>query len=290
MKNTIIIKKIILSILTMLISTLPVLALNFDVSVDEEIKKKYNTNKIEQDVLPPLPKVDTTTNKAIQTPTQTQTTTTSIPKNTPTYTTSVPTITKADKKDAIRIIRWTKFHVNSNQVISDWLRAGNTVSFSSTAPVYKRNITIPAGTIFKGVIVDSHRPQITGNGGLVVLKVTSMNYNGKTIPLNAKITKANTKKIFFNNIKGKRQYWANVGKQIDKGENFYKKTRQTSSKLADNPIGWIISPIPTLFGIICYTATTATSPLLAIFSKGGNISIPAGSSFEIKLLSEAYIY
>lgn len=290
MKNTIIIKKIILSILTMLISTLPVLALNFDVSVDEEIKKKYNTNKIEQDVLPPLPKVDTTTNKAIQTPTQTQTTTTSIPKNTPTYTTSVPTITKADKKDAIRIIRWTKFQVKSNQVISDWLREGNTVSFTSTAPVYKRNITIPAGTIFKGVIVDSHRPQITGNGGLVVLKVTSMNYNGKTIPLNAKITKANTKKIFFNNIKGKRQYWANVGKQIDKGENFYKKTRQTSSKLADNPIGWIISPIPTLFGIICYTATTATSPLLAIFSKGGNISIPAGSSFEIKLLSEAYIY
>lgn len=290
MKNTIIIKKIILSILTMLISTLPVLALNFDVSVDEEIKKKYNTNKIEQDVLPPLPKVDTTTNKAIQTPTQTQTTTTSIPKNTPTYTTSVPTITKADKKDAIRIIRWTKFQVKSNQVISDWLREGNTVSFTSTAPVYKRNITIPAGTIFKGVIVDSHRPQITGNGGLVVLKVTSMNYNGKTIPLNAKITKANTKKIFFNNIKGKRQYWANVGKQIDKGENFYKKTRQTSSKLADNPIGWIISPIPTLFGIICYTATTATSPLLAIFSKGGNISIPTGSSFEIKLLSEAYIY
>ncbi len=290
MKNTIIIKKIILSILTMLISTLPVLALNFDVSVDEEIKKKYNTNKIEQDVLPPLPKVDTTTNKPIQTPTQTQTTTTSIPKNTPTYTTSVPTITKADKKNAIRIIRWTKFQVKSNQVISDWLREGNTVSFTSTAPVYKRNITIPAGTIFKGVIVDSHRPQITGNGGLVVLKVTSMNYNGKTIPLNAKITKANTKKIFFNNIKGKRQYWANVGKQIDKGENFYKKTRQTSSKLADNPIGWIISPIPTLFGIVCYTATTATSPLLAIFSKGGNISIPAGSSFEIKLLSEAYIY
>lgn len=283
-----IIKKIILSVLIMLISTLPVLALNFDVSVDEEIKKKYNTNKIEQDVLPPLPKVDNTTNKQPQTPTQT--TTTSIPKNTPTYTTSVPTITKADKKDAIRIIRWTKFQVKSNQVISDWLREGNTVSFTSTAPVYKRNITIPTGTVFKGVIVDSHRPQITGNGGLVVLKVTSMNYNGKTIPINAKITKANTKKIFFNNIKGKRQYWANVGKQIDRGENFYKKTRQTSSKLADNPIGWIISPIPTLFGIVCYTATTATSPLLAIFSKGGNISIPAGSSFEIKLLTEAYIY
>lgn len=286
-----IIRKFILSILIMLVATGPTLALSFDVSVDEEIKKKYNTSKIEQDVLPPLPKIDSTTQTKIQTPTQsTNTQATTVPKNIPTYTTAVPTITKADKKNAIRIFRWTKFQVKSNQIISDWLKEGNTVSFTSTAPVYKKNITIPQGTIFKGVIVDSHRPQITGNGGLVILKVTSMNYNGKSIPLNAKITKANTKKIFFNNIKGKRQYWANVGKQIDKGENFYKKTRNTSSKLADNPIGWIISPIPTIFGIVGYTATTATSPLLAIFAKGGNISIPAGSSFEIKLLTEAYIY
>lgn len=287
MKNLSLIKKILLTAITMLIPVLPVLALNFDVSVDEEIKKKYNTNKIEEDILPPLPKIDSV---QPQTTPAAGTNTSTVPKSTPTFTTSVPTITKADKKNAIKIFRWTKFQVRSNQIISDWLKEGNTVSFTSTAPVYKKNITIPSGTIFHGVIVNSHRPQITGNGGLVVLKVTSMTYNGKTIPLNAKITKANAKKVFLNNIKGKRQYWINVGIQIDKGENFYKKTRQTSNKLADNPIGWIISPIPTVFGIAGYAVTTATSPVIALFSKGGNLSIPAGSTFEIKLLSSAYIY
>lgn len=280
-------KRFILSFLITLIITSPVLALNFDVSVDEEIKKKYNTNKIQEDTLPPLPKVDKQPS-APQKPQQT--TTTQVPTTTPVYTTTVPIITKTDKKTALRIPSRTKFQVRSNQVISDWLREGNTVSFTSYAPVYKKNITIPAGTVFKGVIADSHRPQMSGNGGLVVLRVTSMNYNGKTVPLNAKITKANTKKIFLNNMKGKRQYWANVGKQIDKGENFFKKTRRTSKKLADNPVGWIISPIPTIFGLAGYAVTTVSSPVLAIFSKGVNISIPAGSNFEIKLLTEAYIY
>ncbi len=250
------IKNFILSFLITLIITSPVLALNFDVSVDEEIKKKYNTNKIQEDTLPPLPKVDKQ-----PAATQNQTTTTQVPTTSPVYTTTVPVITKTDKKNALRIPSRTKFQVRSNQVISDWLREGNTVSFTSYAPVYKKNITIPAGTVFKGVIADSHRPQMSGNGGLVVLRVTSMNYNGKTIPLNAKITKANTKKIFLNNMKGKRQYWANVGKQIDKCENFFRKTRQTSKKLADNPVGWIISPIPTIFGLAGYAVTTVSSPV-----------------------------
>lgn len=285
MTKSILIKKILLITFTMLITAAPVSALSFDVSVDEEIKKKYNTGKIEQDALPPLPKVD-----AIPSQKPPVANTSTVPKSTPVYTTTVPTISKADKKNAIRISSRTKFQVRSNQIISDWLREGNAVSFTSIAPVYKNNVTIPSGTIFHGVIVDSHRPQRTGNGGLVVLKVTNMTYNGKTIPLNAKITKANAKKIFLNNIKGKRQYWANVGKQIDKGENFYRKTRRTSAKLADNPIGWIISPIPTIFGIAGYAVTTTTSPVIAIFSKGGNVSIPAGSTFEIKLLDDAYIY
>ena len=83
---------------------------------------------------------------------------------------------------------------------------------------------------------------MTGNGGLVVLMVDSITVNGQTRSVHGKITKANLKKIFFNNIKGKRQYWKGVANQIDKGENFYKKTRRTSSKLADNPVGVIISP------------------------------------------------
>ncbi len=283
--------KILLSIIAMQLVVNTALALELDMSVDEEIRKKYDSSKLENTVLPPLPKIDNSQNKTIQINNTTTKQTTSIPKVTPTYTTEVrPQITPADKKAAIKIFRWTTFETKSNQKINNWLSVGSSVSFTTTAPVYKKNITIPTGTIFKGTITDVHKPQATGNGGLVVIKITSMTFNGKTYQVNAKITKANAKNIYLNNIKGQRQYWANAGKQVDKGEAFYQKARKTSTKLANNPIGIIISPIPTIVGVAGYTVNTAISPITSIFAKGGNVSIPTGSSFEIRLNESAYIY
>lgn len=283
--------KILLSIIAMQLVVNTALALELDMSVDEEIRKKYDSSKLENTVLPPLPKIDNSQNKTTPINNTTTQQITSIPKVTPTYTTEVrPQITPADKKAAIKIFRWTTFETKSNQKINNWLSVGSSVSFTTTAPVYKKNITIPTGTIFKGTITDVHKPQATGNGGLVVIKITSMTFNGKTYPVNAKITKANAKNIYLNNIKGQRQYWANAGKQVDKGEAFYQRTRKTSTKLANNPIGIIISPIPTIVGVAGYTVNTAISPITSIFAKGGNVYIPTGSSFEIRLNESAYIY
>lgn len=283
--------KILLSIIAMQLVVNTALALELDMSVDEEIRKKYDSSKLENTVLPPLPKIDNSQNKTTPINNTTTQQITSIPKVTPTYTTEVrPQITPADKKAAIKIFRWTTFETKSNQKINNWLSVGSSVSFTTTAPVYKKNITIPTGTIFKGTITDVHKPQATGNGGLVVIKITSMTFNGKTYQVNAKITKANAKNIYLNNIKGQRQYWANAGKQVDKGEAFYQRARKTSTKLANNPIGIIISPIPTIVGVAGYTVSTAISPITSIFAKGGNVSIPTGSSFEIRLNESAYIY
>lgn len=283
--------KILLSIIAMQLVVNTALALELDMSVDEEIRKKYDSSKLENTVLPPLPKIDNSQNKTAPINNTTTQQITSIPKVTPTYTTEVrPQITPADKKAAIKIFRWTTFETKSNQKINNWLSVGSSVSFTTTAPVYKKNITIPTGTIFKGTITDVHKPQATGNGGLVVIKITSMTFNGKTYPVNAKITKANAKNIYLNNIKGQRQYWANAGKQVDKGEAFYQKARKTSTKLANNPIGIIISPIPTIVGVAGYTVNTVISPITSIFAKGGNVYIPTGSSFEIRLNESAYIY
>lgn len=283
--------KILLSIIAMQLVVNTALALELDMSVDEEIRKKYDSSKLENTVLPPLPKIDNSQNKTTPINNTTTQQITSIPKVTPTYTTEVrPQITPADKKAAIKIFRWTTFETKSNQKINNWLSVGSSVSFTTTVPVYKKNITIPTGTIFKGTITDVHKPQATGNGGLVVIKITSMTFNGKTYPVNAKITKANAKNIYLNNIKGQRQYWANAGKQVDKGEAFYQRARKTSTKLANNPIGIIISPIPTIVGVAGYTVNTAISPITSIFAKGGNVSIPTGSSFEIRLNESVYIY
>lgn len=275
------IKNILTFLLIVIFGMLPVMSYELDMSVDEEIKKKYDSYKLKYD-LPPLPKTTPTSSPS-------SVGQSSAPKTTPVYSVSVPNVTKVTSKDGLKIPYGTKFQVHSNQPISDWQRSGTNISFTSYAPVYKGAVSIPSGTKFYGVIEESHRPQKTGNGGLVVIRITRMSYNGRTFSVNAKITKANSKKIFFNNIKGKRQYLKGVANQIDKGEAFYKKSRKTSAKMADNPILVILSPIPTIAGFAGYSVCTILSPLTALTSTGSSLSIPSGSSFEIKLLEAAYV-
>ena len=283
-------------IIFMLLAT-PVFALELDTSVDDEIRRTYDPSKLEQS-LPALPKTAPTQQNTVSKTPQTTQAPKTAPKSLPSTPVAKPQLGvkklpneyKFDKSTAIRIKKGTKFRVKSNSVISDYLREGAKVSFSSIKPVTQRYITVPVGTKFTAVVEDSHQPQMSGNGGLVVLMVDSITVNGQTRSVHGKITKANMKKIFFNNMKGKRSYWKGVANQIDKGENFYKKTRRTSSKLADNPVGILISPIPVLTGMVVYAVNFAGSPLFALFSKGGRISIPAGSEFEIKLLEDVYLY
>ena len=224
--------KIILSIIVaVFVLAMPVFALEFDVSVDEEIRKKYNPSKLELEGLPPVPNVKPTkpsspasTPKAQ--PVKTQTPPSSLPSLTPA--TQKPIISNVRSSTAIKIKSGTKFTVKSYQGVSDSTRVGTRLSFVSQRPVYTKYVTIPQGTVFRGEVIDSHFPQMTGNGGLVVLSIDSMVLNGSNLGIKAKITKANHRKIFVNNIKGKRLYWKNVSKQVDKGERFYQKTRRTN--------------------------------------------------------------
>ena len=284
MKNFI--ENIIFFILLQIV-VLPCYALEFDLSVDEEIRKNYNPSKLELENLPPLPSVKpTNTNKTPQS--QSIKPVNSLPDLTPAE--SKPIITNIQKETSLKLKRGTKFTVRSHQGFSDSTRVGTRISFVSQKPVYQKYVTIPQGTTFKGEIVDSHTPQLSGNGGLVVLKIDSMSYKGSTVGINAKITKANNKKIFVNNIKGKRQYWKNVSKQVNKGENFYRKSRRTSSKFANHPIGVIIAPIPTVVGMGGYAVNLVGSPIVSLFKSGERIYLPAGSEFEIKTLDDVYLY
>lgn len=272
-------------------------AFELDTSVDEEIRKNYNPSALEQN-LPALPKTAPSQSATTKTTvTTTNKTTPVVPKTQPVSQPSKPQLVikkmdndyKFDKSTAIRIKKGTKFRVKSNCVISDYQREGTRVSFTSIKPVTQRYITINEGTRFNAVVEDSHLPQFTGNGGLIVLMVDGIVVNNSTKSVHAKITKANMKKVFLNNIKGKRGYIKGVSRQVDKGENFYKKTRRTSTKLADNPVGLIISPIPTVFGAVVYAVNLVGSPVFAIWAKGSRVSIPAGSEFEIKLLEDVYL-
>ena len=255
-------------------------AYELDMSVDEEIQKKYNSSKLNYEVLPNLPKVDNSSKTTAQT---------SVPKTQPVYTTSVPNITPVDRSSSIRITSGTKFPVRSDQTIADTMRATTNVSFTTTAPVYSKYTTIPAGAKFYGVVVDSHRPQMSGNGGLVVIRMGSLAYGGNTYRADGKITKANYKKVFLNNIKGKHQYWKSVGTKVSKGETFYGKSKNVSARMSNIPIIEYISFVPKVVGAVGYGVNAVVSPVTALFSRGGSVSIPAGSTFEIKLLEDVYV-
>lgn len=278
-------KKSLICLVILLLCTSQLYAFELDTSVDDEIRRNYNPSAIEQS-LPALPKVTPTQNSTTQAPPKTQPV--AQPAKPQIVVKKLPT-SQIDKSTAIRIPKGTKFKVRSSAYLSDSTRVGARLSFTTLQPVTKRYITIPAGTVFNAVVTNSHPPQASGNGGLLEIAVDGMRYNGKTYYSQGKVTKANHKKIFVNNIKGKRQYWKNVGKQIDKGQKFYKKTRRVSNNLTDNPITLIVAPVPTIVGMGAYAVNLVGSPIIAIPAKGGRLSIPAGSEFEIKLLEDIYL-
>lgn len=270
---------------------------DIDTSVDSQIRKKYNTKKIEQDLLPDLPNnlkndvpiksnEDFTNPEPVKTNNKTQSNTIPSPKTSPTTLKeiNIPTGQK------ITLKRGTKLTVRSTSSMSDKMREGAKIYFRLTKPIKTKNFYLSENTRFIGVVVDSHTPQLTGNGGLLVIKVDNITINGKTQEINAKITKANYKKIFFNNIKGKRSYLKNIVETTKPGKKFYDKMWASTKKFANKKITFILSPFTLITGVTVYGVNLMGSPIFAMFSKGGSISIPANSAFEIKLLEDTTLY
>lgn len=280
-------KKVFIAYLLFMLSTNYAYAFDLDMTVDDEIRKNYNSSKLVND-------------------THTQMDEESLP--------SLPEISKYDKQNetvnqvidkeisvknsvqnsniisnTVKISKWTSFNVVNSTKISDWLVKGNTVKFYTKSPIVKRKYTIPANTVFTGEILEVHRPQITCNGGLVVIRVRSMTYKGKTIPINAYITRADDKIIFLNNIKGERTYLKTMWQKGNWGRTLFGKMLNLTVDLGGEGSTLLLSPFPFAYGTICLGLNTLTSPICAFFSKGGHVSIPSGSSFRIKFLDAAYI-
>ncbi len=265
-----------------------------DLSIDDEIKKKYNTSAIEEN-LPALPSIDKTGTKATsQTSTENVPQTQLIPIDTSTKTGKVKNLPGQDNRiisnnfTSTKLKKGTKFVVKSNNSISDAARIGQQITFTTQSTVTQRYITIPAGTTIRATITNAHLPQLTGNGGLIEIKITGITLNGITESTDGKVLKANNKKIFFNNIKGKRKYIKNIPTYANKGKPFYRKMRNIAVKMTDNPFTGILSPIPTVLGSVVYGTTIVVSPISAVFSRGDRISIPQGAPFTLKLTEDIY--
>ncbi len=248
--------------------------IELDTSIDAEINKTYNAGQLEE-TLPKLPQ--------------------GLEPNTPAAGSTAPaakpvSTTPVDRSTAIKIGRGTKFRTTSKNWASDSAKVGNRVSFTTTKPVTKRYITIPAGSTLRGRIVDAHLPQYTGNGGLVKIEIESITINGANKYADGKITKANGKNIFFNNIKGKRKYAVGIGKNIKKSHQFFRKSMKKTSEYANDGLTVILSPFTFIGGTVGWLGGVVLSPITALKYKGDRISLPPDTLYEIKLTQDLYIY
>lgn len=270
-------------------------AFNIDETVDDEIRKNYNPTQLINDVKGKNSALD----KTMQNEESIKTTIdnnlpalpniTSIKKETPHNVVKNTTSVKPYSGGNIKVKSGTSFNVINTNTVSDWQRKGTKIKFSTTENTFGKNYTIPSGTVFEGEIIESHQPQITCNGGLIVIKVYSMIYKGERVPLSAYVTRANDKKIFFNNIKGERNYLKTTWKKGDWGRTIFNKMLNISIGLGEDSSTLILTPFPFAYGTICLGANSILSPITAFFSKGGHISIPANSTFRIKLIDDIMI-
>lgn len=255
-------------------------AFDLDMTVDDDIRKNYNSTKLiketnfENESLPPLP--DKLKNSTIKPPAK-------IPAEKIYYT---PALKNSGN---VKISKGTSFNVISMSKISDWQSVGTTVKFKTRNAINRRKYTIPAGTVFSGEIIERHQPQITCNGGLVVIRIHYMTYKGQNIPVNAYVTRANDKMIFLNNIKGNRTYLKTVWKKGNWGRALFHRMFALTINLGGDGSTFILSPFPLLYGTICLGANTLISPVTAFFSKGGHVLINSGSNFRIRLLDDSFI-
>lgn len=267
-------------------------AFDIDETVDDEIRKNYNPNQLIQDT----GIKDTALDKKIQAePIQTiDPNLPALPNITKQATTAKPAISTVTKYEPykgghIKVKSGSSFYVTSNTNIADWQAEGTKVSFTMPKATHGRGFSLPAGTVFQGQIVESHQPQITCNGGLVAIKVDTMIHKNQKIPIDAYITRANDKKIFLNNIKGERTYLKTMWKKGNWGRTLFNKMMTLTVNLGGTGSTFILSPFPLAYGTLCLGANAITSPICAFFSKGGSVSIPAGSTFRIKLNEDVMI-
>ncbi len=272
-------------------------AFDIDETVDDEIRKNYNPAQLMKDVkgfdsaldmklesisepktsiadenLPSLPNISNKNNNVKQ-----------------------PDIPDIDipstiyTAGTIRVKSGTSFNVVNTASISDWQRKGTIVKFKTKGNTYGKGFTIPSETVFIGEIIDSHQPQLTCNGGLIVIKIDYMLHKGHKIPVTGYVTRANDKKIFFNNIKGERTYLKTTWRKGNWGRTIFDKMLTVSAGLGAEGSTLILTPFPFAYGTVCLGINAITSPICALFCKGGHISIPANSNFRIKLIEDVMI-
>lgn len=308
-------KNIITIAIVQAMTFMPVFAIDLDYTVDDAIRKNYKveqgpsvttpttvtpkpvtsattqqTKKVNSEPLPKLPALP----KSMNTTKNVQATQSAgkIPvQNKVQQNVSRSAITRTTQQTytCIPLRKGTEIEISNINAISDKQKVGTNIVFVSDKPIKTPYYTIPQGTKFVGKIVETHNPQITGNGGLVSIEVITIILANQYQHIDTRIIKINDKKVFFEDIKGKHSYWQNTVNKGKWGRNTYKKMKKLSSNLAKDKTTVILSPFTFVYGAALGCISTASSPIVSIFCKGGSVNLPVGTRFIIKFEKDAKV-
>lgn len=272
--------KLLISILIQALFFMPVFAIDLDYTVDDTIRKNYNVEAgVNGGVKESLPKLPNPPNTVKSTPTKTYTKPAVVQKQ-----------TKPRSQNTLPLRKGMEIDILNINAISDKQKSGTNIVFTAKRPIKTAYYTIPQGTKFVGKIVESHTPQITGNGGLVSIEVITIILGGQYQHIDSRITKVGENYVFFEDIKGKRSYWKNT---VSKGKwgrrTFHKMNKLSANLLQDKPT-IILAPFTFVYGVAMGGISTLTSPVVSIFCKGGNVYIPVNTTFRIKLEKDVKLY
>ena len=295
-------KKFIITLLIQALILVPVFGIDLDYTVDDAIRKNYNVDsgmpisgkvpvqssvKPVQNLTPVKPTVTKTTSSMPKLPALKTPPATTVQK---TYQKSAISRTQVKKKKYIPLRKGMEFDIVNVNPISDKQKVGTNIVFAAKRPIKTAYYTIPQGTKFVGKIVETHNPQITGNGGLVSISVVTIILSGEYQHIDTRITEVGGKKVFFEDIKGKRSYWKNTVDKGKWGRKTFHKMNKLSSSLAKDKTTVILSPFTFIYGAALGGISTITSPVVSVFCKGKNVYIPANTDFKIKFEKDTKVY
>ncbi len=271
-------KKIVCLFSLLIFSALSAYSYELDTSFDNEVRTKYNVEELnecnaDKIVLPKLP---------------------DLPDD---YEGNIPSLPETPAVNyqyfsenytgAVKILKsGARFLVVNNKKITDTFPKGTVVTFYSIEDINYKGITIPQGTMFRGKIVSSHTPQMTGNGGLIKIEIDELSYDKMMYKIDTVISKADDKRVFNGNIKGKRQYWSNVKRANKFGIQTNKKMHKLGREIGQCPVVGVVGVVPKAVGTVVATGNGVVSPFIAVFKKGAHSVIRRGTIFEIKLTKD----
>lgn len=182
-----------------------------------------------------------------------------------------------------------QLRVINESKISDYLLEGQKIVFLTTQEFKTAGLTVPKNTKLIARVEDSHKPQLSCNGGLVGVKFVAIDLNGRSQNIEGKIIKLKTDNVYFSNLKGEHTYMKNVCKKAKWGQKKFNQYSKTSHKLANEGPKVIIAPFPYLAGCALAAASTLSSPATALLAKGGHLTIPPKTVFTMKFCSDTRI-